>query len=158
MRWISPDPDAEGKLYVSIEAGAVVKSPDGGETWSRPDRGLSHHYLWGLAVDPADPETILVSAARGAGAAHNPSAAESAVYRKTAGESWRRAEEGLPEGRGTLVPILATNPAEPGAFYALSNKGVHRSTDAGLSWEALSLPWRRSYLGQRHQALLIAEP
>jgi photosystem II stability/assembly factor-like uncharacterized protein len=204
VRWISPDPSAKGYLYVSIEAGAVVRSadggeswedrrpegpldahtlsthpsapgrlyaaagdgmmregtgyaesPDGGDTWTKPDEGLAHHYLWGVAVDPADPETVLVSAARGAGPAHNPSAAESAVYRRTAEGPWRKTDEGLPEDRGTLVPVLATNPAEHGAFYALSNRGVHRSADAGLSWEELGLPWSESYLGQRHQALLV---
>jgi hypothetical protein len=108
-------------------------------------------------VDPADPDTILVSAARGAGEAHNPFAAESAVYRKTGGEPWRKTEAGLPGDRGTLVPILATNPAEPGAFYALSNRGVHRSADAGLRWESLDLPWDGSYPGQRHQAILVVE-
>jgi hypothetical protein len=108
-------------------------------------------------VDPADPDTILVSAARGAGSARNPSAAESAVYRKTAGGPWRKTEAGLPEDRGTLVPILAANPAEPGAFYALSNRGVHRSADGGVSWDRLGLPWAESYHWQRHQAILVGE-
>jgi photosystem II stability/assembly factor-like uncharacterized protein len=206
VRWISPDPNARGSVYVSIEAGAVVRSADGGKTWedrrpegpldahtlathplapgrlyaaagdgqikkgtgyaestdggntwTKPNEGLSHHYLWGLAVDPANPDTVIVSAAGGAGKAHNPSAAESAVYRRTAGGPWQRAEAGLPEGRGTLVPILGTNPAEPGVFYCLSNKGVHRSADAGVSWEPVDLPWDESYRGQRHQALLVAE-
>ena len=29
------------------------ESPDGGDTWVRPDEGIEHHYLFGLAVDPA---------------------------------------------------------------------------------------------------------
>lgn len=206
VRWILPDPNAEGKVYVSIEAGAVVRSadggeswedrrpegprdahtlamhlrapgrvyaaagdgfleegtgyaesPDGGDTWTKPNRGLSHHYLWGVAVDPGDPDTVLVSAARSPRMAHNPFDAESAIYRKTADEPWRKTEEGLPEDRGTLAPVLTTNPAEPGVFYALSNRGVHRSADAGLSWESLEVPWSERYLRQHHQALLVGE-
>ena len=204
VRWIAPDPGTAGRLYVAIEAGAVLRSADGGtswedrrpdgprdvhtlathplapgrlyaaagdgllragtgyaesrdggDTWARPDRGLDHHYLWGLAVDPGDPDTILVSAARGAGRAHNPAAAESAVYRSAAGGPWEQVATGLPAGRGTLVPILATNPAEPGVFYALSNRGVQRSADAGRSWADVPLPWPGAYRHQRHQALLV---
>jgi hypothetical protein len=206
VRWISPDLNAEGKVYVSIEAGAVVRSidggeswedrrpegprdahtlamhlrapgrvyaaagdgfleegtgyaesPDGGDTWTKPNRGLSHHYLWGVGVDPGDPDTVVVSAARSPWMAHNPFDAESAIYRKRADEPWRKTEEGLPEDRGTLAPVLTTNSAEPGVFYALSNRGVHRSADAGLSWKDLEMPWTESYLRQRHQALVVGE-
>ena len=206
VRWIAPDPVTEGTLYVAIEAGAVLKSADGGEhwedrrpdgprdvhtlamhplapgrlyaasgdgllragtgyaesrdgggTWTWPDAGLDRHYLWGVAVDPGDPDTILVSAARGAGHAHNPDDAESAVYRSAAGGPWGRIEAGLPADRGTLVPILATNPAERGVFYAFSNRGVQRSADAGRSWVPVPLPWAGEYRHQRHQALLIRE-
>ena len=43
-----------------------------------------------------------------------------------AGGRWRKAGTGRRKDRGTLVPILVTNPAEPGTFYAPSNRGVHR--------------------------------
>lgn len=33
VRWIEPDPVSTGRLYVAIEAGALVQSPDGGRTW-----------------------------------------------------------------------------------------------------------------------------
>jgi hypothetical protein len=39
-----------------------AESLDGGQTWSRFDEGLSHHYLWGLAVDPTDPDTVVSGA------------------------------------------------------------------------------------------------
>jgi photosystem II stability/assembly factor-like uncharacterized protein len=34
VRWIAPDPNAPGKLYVAIEAGALISSPNGGVTWN----------------------------------------------------------------------------------------------------------------------------
>lgn len=188
VRWISPDPNAPGRIFVAIEAGALIGSPDGGETWEdrtpdgprdthtlathedapgrlysaagdgvitaglgyaesrdagatwrRISDGLQHHYLWGVAVDPGDPETIVVSAASGPWQAHGSRAAESTIYRKTAGEPWREVREGLPEVEGRNVAVLAANGDEPGVFYALTNEGLYRSPDAGSSWERLEI-------------------
>jgi hypothetical protein len=188
VRWISPDPNASGRLFVAIEAGALIGSPDGGETWEdrtpdgpidthtlathrdapnrlysaagdgfmeaergyaesddagaswrRISEGLQHHYLWGVAVDPGDPETVIVSAATSPWKAHTRRAAESTIYRKTAGEPWWEVREGLPEAEGRNVAVLAANGDEPGVFYALTNEGLYRSPDAGSSWERLEI-------------------
>ena len=246
VRWITPDPLVPGRLFAAIEAGALVRSldggahwedrtpdspydthtlmmhplapnrlysaagdgfiaqgrgynesVDGGESWQRPDEGLEHHYLWGVAVDAADPETILVSASSDPFSAHNPNAAgaeaarahhggqaprwvtataanqtgqapprmgrqdgrraESVIYRKTRGTAWQPVSAGLPESSGTVVPVLASHKAEPGVFYALSNKGLYRSADAGESWESLLPDWNPDFLHQHQQALVISD-
>jgi hypothetical protein len=193
VRAIGLDPNAAGRLYVAIEAGALVRSSDGGRTWEdhrpdgpfdthtlglpsqlpgriysaagdgfmhpgqgfvesrdagdiweRPGAGLEHHYLWGLAVDPGDAETLIVSAAHSPNQAHNPSAAESAIYRRSGESAWQRVTEGLPAERGILGSVLAANRAEPGVFYAANNHGLYRSVDAGRSWgqlDVLDIPW-----------------
>lgn len=194
VRWISPDPHIPGRLFVAIEAGALIQTPDGGETWEdrtpdgprdthtlathkdAPDRlysaagdgvtspgrgyaesvdagatwrriseGLRHHYLWGVAVDPGDPENVVVSAARGPWEAHDPGAAESTIYRKIAGESWREVRDGLPDVEGRNVAVLAATGYEPGVFYALTNEGLYRSSDAGLCWERLEIGHQDQY-------------
>lgn len=206
VRWITPDPVRAGAVYVCIEAGALVRSFDGGETWvdrvpggpfdthtllahllapgrlysaagdglfepgrgfnvsgdfgehwDHPDDGLERHYLWGVAVDPADPDTVLVSAAASPMAAHSAANAESTVYRKAGGGPWREVREGLPEPVGTTRTVLAANPEEAGAFYAASNGGVFRSADAGVTWQRLALEWPERY---RHQAVgaLVVTP
>jgi hypothetical protein len=132
IRWITPDPLVAGRVFAAVEAGALLRSLDGGETWEdrkpggpfdthtlvmhrlAPERlysaagdgfmrpgdgfvisedggetwyrsgvGLEHHYLWSVAVDPADPTTVVISAARGPQEAHNPRMAESAIYRRS---------------------------------------------------------------------------
>ena len=206
VRAIGLDPNQAGRLYVAIEAGALVRSfdagqtwedrqpggpfdthtlglprqapgriysaagdgfmqpgqgfvesSDGGNTWERPGAGLQQHYLWGLAVDPENPETLIVSAAPGPQQAHNPLHAESAIYRRASGENWQQVQEGLPPSREMLASTLAANEAEPGVFYAANNRGIYRSPDAGLTWERLAIAWPEHKDGSRPEGLLVCE-
>lgn len=183
VRWIETDPNLAGRLYVAIEAGALVRSEDGGQTWhdrvpggpidthtaathrqapgrlysaagdgyfesldggqtwSRPMEGLRHGYLVGVAVDPADADTVLVSAARGPYVAYRPGNAEAYLYRKAAGQPFELAMHGLPAAPGTVASRLATHPSEPHVFYAANNHGLFRSQDGGMNWKALDVPW-----------------
>jgi len=204
IRWIASDPLVAGRLFAAAEAGALlrsldggitwedrkpdgpfdthtlalprlapnrlysaagdgfmqpgtgfVQSNDGGESWFRPDDGLTHHYLWSVAADPADPETIVISAAFGPQQAHNPQAAESTIYRRTASGPWQMVHAGLPPARGMLASVLATNEAEPGVFYAANNQGVFRSDDSGQNWKSLPIPWPTGTPSGRAHALIV---
>ncbi|HYP38782.1 MAG TPA: hypothetical protein VEX13_00340 [Chloroflexia bacterium] len=136
---------APGRVYEAA-GGGYAESLDGGESWRRDDTGLRHHYLFGLAVDPADPETVVVSASRGPQQAHSAPHAEATIYRKSAGQPWQEVREGLPNTRGTRIYALASNGSEPGVFYAATHGGnVYRSPDAGLSWEQLDIGWPDGY-------------
>jgi hypothetical protein len=183
VRWIEIDPNVEGRVYVAIEAGALVHSNDGGETWqdhvpggpidthtaashrqakgrlysaagdgyfesfdggeswSRLMDGLQHRYLVGVAVDPADPNTVIVSASAGPHVAYRPNNAEAYIYRKRAGDPFGLAMEGLPDARGTVASRLATHPDEPDVIYAANNHGLFRSEDGGMSWKTLEIAW-----------------
>ncbi len=183
VRWIEIDLSAPGRMYAAIEAGALVRSFDGGSTWhdrvaggpfdthtaaahpvaagrvysaagdgyyesldagatwERGMAGLQHGYLVGLAVDPQDPETVLVSAASSPRVAYTSSTAEAYVYRKSGGGPFALVTDGLPHGPGTTASRFAWHPAELGLLYAANNRGLFRSEDVGLSWEPVELPW-----------------
>lgn len=197
VRWIAPDPHAADFLLVAIEAGALVRSPDGGstwldrvpggpydahtvllhprtpgrvyvaagdgyfeswdrgQTWTQPEEGLEHLYLWGVAVHPEDPDTVLVSAASGPYAAHNARGARSFVYHRPKGSFWRPVMHGLPDPEGTTVSALAADPRRSGVVYAANNRGIYRSEDFGLHWERLEIPWDVRYEFQRVEGLVV---
>ncbi|MFC7132118.1 MULTISPECIES: WD40/YVTN/BNR-like repeat-containing protein [Salinibaculum] len=182
VRWISINPHDPTHVYVAVEAGAFLRSLDGGETWTDhpeggrrdnhtlavhpdapcrvytaagdgyaetpdcgdtweyPDEGLDHRYVWGLAVDAGDPETVVVSASDGARSAHWLDSAEAYVYRRDGdSDRWSLAMDGLPDPEGTTRATLAAG--DPCEFYALTNRGLFHSTDAARSWDRLDVDW-----------------
>jgi hypothetical protein len=186
VRWIEPSPADPARWLLGIEAGALVVTPDGGETWTdrppgarrdthamathpdapdrvyaaagdgfaesddrgeswrAPDAGLDHGYVWGLAVDPGDPDTALVSAAASATAAHRRGDAHLYRYRRgeagggsdpASGGAFERLDDrGFPTGEGTYRAVLAAG-RMPGTVWALSNRGLFVTRDAGDSFE-----------------------
>ena len=188
VRWIEPDPFVAGRVYVAIEAGALVRTFDGGQTWTDRvsggpydthtaathrrargrvysaagdgyfqsddagdswvsfDHGLRHRYLVGVAADPVDPDTVVVSAASGPGVAYSSRSADATVYRRTGDEAFAPAMEGLPPARGTVASLFAVE-SRTGAIFAANNHGAFRSADGGRSWKALEVDWPNGSVG-----------
>src|ERR1700747_3165010 len=168
VRWIEADVSVADRVFVAIEAGALVRTFDGGRTWRdrvrggpydthtavthplapgrsysaagdgyfestdagdswrSPEDGLKHLYLVGVAVDPGDPDTVIVSATDGPGSAYWPRRAEAYVYRKTGPRRWELAMSGLPEAKGTTAGRVAPPAGEPGGLYASNKHGPLR--------------------------------
>ena len=101
---------------------------------------------------------MVVSASLSAKQAHSIENAESFVYRRSAdGEKCKIVSKGLPEPKGTIITILASNPFDSKEFFALNNRGIFSSTDSGVSWAALDIPWPKEYLSQHPWALSIGK-
>lgn len=202
IRWIAPDPNVEGRLFIGIELGGVLRSLDdgltwedrkpgsehdahtlrthrlapgrvyeaagggyaetfdGGSSWQQFDEGLRWRYLWGLAVDPGDPEIVVTSASPSARQAHalSGAGAEARICRRAGREPWQEIRDGLPEPEGTPAYVLAANQAEPGVFYAAPHPGgVYRSADTGLTWSQLDVVWPDGYQPRDIRGLVVVE-
>ena len=82
VRWIEPDPDEPGRLYVGVEAGAFVRTADGGASWVDHPTGArrDNHTLETHADAPG-----LVYTAAGDGFAVS----------RDGGDSWAHPQDGL---------------------------------------------------------------
>lgn len=82
VRWIEPDLTNPRQLYVAIEAGALIRSPDGGQTWidRTPTGPIDTHQM---AVHPSMPDRLCSAAGDGYFESHD------------RGDTWERHESGL---------------------------------------------------------------
>lgn len=179
VRWIACHPADPGRLWIAVEAGALVRTPDGGETWkdrvpggpydthelavhpqrpatlrvaagdgyfqsedggetwASPERGLEVRYLRSVAIDPGDPEIVVVSAASRPRSAYVTGRSDGRLYRREGGGRWERVLDGWPDPPDTIAPLLVGG-VELGEFWAADERGVHRSLNGGSSWERMA--------------------
>lgn len=123
----------------SYYGAGVLKSSDGGATWAQftgpfvgpfnAGRLAGGAHISGLAVDPADPNTVLAAVNRSP-------AATAGIYRTSdGGATWT-----LVLG-GAVGTAVIFNPADPTIAYAALGtytgnrlNGVYKLTDSGVTW------------------------
>jgi photosystem II stability/assembly factor-like uncharacterized protein len=175
VRWIACHPTDAGRLWVAVEAGALLstfdggrswrdrvpggpydthelalhpaspdvlrcaagdgylESRDGGGTWSSPSEGLDVGYLRSIAIDPGDPETVVVSASSRPRTAYVAGRSDGRVYRRQGEGGWERVAVGWPDPPATMAPLMVAGESA-GELWAADERGVHRSVDGGASW------------------------
>jgi photosystem II stability/assembly factor-like uncharacterized protein len=175
VRWIACHPLEPERLWVAIEAGALISTMDGGRTWRdrvpggpwdthelaihrkapdtlrvsagdgyfesydagatwrSPTAGLEVGYLRSVAIDPEQPEVVVVSASSGPYSAYVAGRSDGRLYRRLTRERWERVREGWPEPPSTIAPLLCAG-ARAGEMWAADERGVHRSDDDGKGW------------------------
>jgi photosystem II stability/assembly factor-like uncharacterized protein len=121
VRWITPDPAVPGRIFVCIEAGALLRSTDGGETWQdrRPE-------------GPIDTHTLVASGGRLYSAAGDGFILPGTGFSvsRDAAETWERPDEGLRDHYCWGVAVDGTDAdtivlsAAPGPFEAHGEQGA----------------------------------
>lgn len=117
VRWIACHPEVSGRLWVAVEAGALVSTSDGGESWRDRVAG-SPRDTHEIAIHPDRPDTLRIAAGDG--------------YFESGdgGESWRTPDEGL--GVGYLRSV-AIDPGDPGAVVVSGASRAKSAYAAGHS-------------------------
>lgn len=143
------DPDhiyvaAIGNPFGKTDARGLYRTRDAGGSWER----LFHHSdsvgVYGLVMEPGNPEVLYLSTWRGE---RKPwtiisgmeAAGGGGIYRSSdGGRSWSKLGQGLPSGLIGKID-LAISPAAPKRVYALieapgEEQGLYRSDDGGEHW------------------------
>ncbi len=116
----------------------VLKSTDGGATWTPVNNGLTDTYVGCLRMHPENP-SVLYAAASGIDACLRDESGISGLYRTTdGGGSWTR----LVEGNKTTVNF---SPSDPDIIYAGFEDAFFRSEDGGSTWSRFTRPSGGSY-------------
>src|SRR5262245_44315203 len=120
IRSLVIDRFAPNTLYAGTDSG-VVKSVDGGATWS--PIGLTNSHIGAVVIDPLTPTTLYTF----------PYDAGGVFKTVDAGVTW--SPTALP-----ATQILAIDPMNPNILYSGAGGAVFKTTDGGATWHNLGFP------------------
>lgn len=114
-------------LYASTRCAGVIRTTNGGASWTATNNGLFDPYIIStLTIAPSNPETVY--------AASN-YILDLTVFKTTnGGANW--ATRNI--GSSGAVFALAIDPTNPEVVYAETSEGVFKSADGGASWGAMN--------------------
>ena len=146
---VAVNPNNPNIIYLGGAQGGVWRSRDGGVNWTP----LFDHQLAlgigepaGIAIDPANTDTIYVGTSGRLGSSEPDTIRQNAagLFKSTdGGASWIALGSGFPAGnignanqfatQTQSISVIIVDPAN-GTIYLASTRGVFTSTDGGLNW------------------------
>jgi photosystem II stability/assembly factor-like uncharacterized protein len=128
-------------VYVGGAEGGILKTTNGGTTWTPTFDDESSLSVGSVAIDPNDPETIWVGTGEPNGGGGSVTYGGTGVFRSTnGGATWTNM--GLPDSR--YIGRVVVDPSNSdrvfvavlGAMWSTNpERGVYRTTNGGSSWE-----------------------
>ncbi len=117
VRWIACHPLDANRLWVAVEAGALISTTDGGRSWRDrvPGGPWDTHEL---AIHPKAPDTLRVAAGDGY------------FESEDGGSTWGTPDTGLDVG---YLRSVAIDPGQPGTILVSASSGPHTAYLAGRS-------------------------
>jgi hypothetical protein len=151
VRWIESDPHVAGQLFAAIEAGALIRSPDAGDSWydRTPDGPRDTHQLSSHLSVPGR----LYSAA-----------GDGYFESWDGGDTWQRFEEGLRHRYLVSIAVDSTDADTIIVSAAASARHAHSDPPESYLYRRVKgAPWQELYDGlpepaERHIAVLSAHP
>lgn len=126
VRWIAPSPHDAKLLLVGIELGGLMRSEDGGQTWS-DHRAGAQRDVHALAWHPTVPGRAYEAGGGGAAWSHD------------GGKTWQAADAGR---NRDYTWGLVTDPKDPDCWYISASMGPRQAHSNDVSAEAYIYRWR----------------
>lgn len=124
------EPNTGEPLYCGANAQGVLRSNDGGITWTVVAEGLDGLQPWDLAAHPTIPEQVYAVAEEAGGYAS-----------RDAGYSWQVADTATHgQGDPDQVVTAAVDPTQPCVGYLGGMWTVYKTADCGVTWSTSWLP------------------
>jgi photosystem II stability/assembly factor-like uncharacterized protein len=144
VRALAVHPSDPMTVYIGVAAGGIWKTTNGGTSWTALGDTLASLSFGAIAIDPSNPNTVYA----GAGEimwSFNPNIYDGrGLYKSTdGGATWTQITNGI--GSTTHFGAIQVSPHNSNNVFAalgsgywhlgnLSNEGIWRSTDAGVTW------------------------
>src|SRR5262249_17410757 len=124
------DPQNPNTLFAATRYRGVVKSINGGTSWTQVGFWDVYHFVTSLALDPRNPQTLY------AGVIAVGHASGSTLYKSTdAGATWNATTLSLEGAFNSAIAIDAQN---PNTVYAAAGGRLWKSIDGAANWSDLS--------------------
>jgi len=125
---LAADRTAPAGAWLSVQAGSLLHTSDGGRTWTRRhSRGLRASHIRAFAFDPFRPRTLYAATFMPAIGPTPPGRLQKSV---DSGVSWSKP-------LAVDVRALAADPRRSGTLYAGTPRGVSVSRDRGAHWQSV---------------------
>ncbi len=132
-------PENDSIWYAGAAMGGLWKTVDDGQTWLPLTDHLMSLGISSVALDPADPDHILIATGDRDGFRRRVSSYSIGVWEShDGGGSWQ--ELGLPYDleEQQIVTRILIHPLNPLRMYAATLAGIYRSLDGGTNWDTVT--------------------
>ncbi|MFI5303179.1 MAG: WD40/YVTN/BNR-like repeat-containing protein [Nitrospiria bacterium] len=115
------NPNLVNDILVGTTAG-IYRSHDGGEHWSKINKGIGSRFVIGLVINENDGKTVYAGTDQG-------------IFKSVdGGESWVPKNTGLD---AKVVRSIALNKSKPEYLFAGTQNGLYKSTNGGENWKLI---------------------
>lgn len=144
IKGIAVHPTNPDIIYIGASAGGIWKTIDGGASWTDMSGDLNLLTFGAIAIDPSNPNTVYAGTGESMAGFNTVTFEGDGLYKSTdGGVSWTNITNGF--GNTTHFADIEVSPHDSNILLAalgsgnwnlgsLSNEGIWRSTDAGVTW------------------------